>query len=90
MSIKKILFKVRYLQLGRYKTTLTGYIDSWSDMGIVLLDQDKRRHTLQPGNVIRIEPLYLPKEQVSETAEKTNDQHSQMDIFDQILPKESE
>ncbi len=89
MSVKKILFKVRYLQLGRYKTTLMGYIDSWSDMGIVLLDQDKRRHTLQPGNVIKIEPVYLPKEQVPEVAEETMDGDVQMDIFEQFVSNES-
>lgn len=89
MSAKKILFKVRYLQLGRYKTTLMGYIDSWSDMGIVLLDQDKRRHTLQPGNVIKIEPVYLPKEQVPEVAEETMDGDVQMDIFEQFVSNES-
>lgn len=89
MSAKKILFKVRYLQLGRYKTTLMGYIDSWSDMGIVLLDQDKRRHTLQPGNVIKIEPVYLPKEQVPELAEETMDGDVQMDIFEQFVSNES-
>lgn len=78
-----MLFKIRYLQLGKYRTTMVGHIESWSDMGIIFINQDKRHHSLQPKHILKIEPLYMPKAQEREEAADEQDQ-PQLDLFNHL------
>lgn len=49
--------RIRYMQLGKYRVTLTGVIESWKGSEIGFYDQNKRYYNLTLDNVLRIEPV---------------------------------
>ena len=58
-TIREHLVRIRYLQLGKYRVTLTGNIESWSGSQIGFYDIDKRYYKLSLENVLRIEPIRI-------------------------------
>ncbi|OEF98390.1 hypothetical protein [Desulfuribacillus alkaliarsenatis] len=58
-DLKNNQVRIRYLQLGKYRVTLVGVIDSWSGSEIDFYDNQKRYHKLSLANVLRIEPIHI-------------------------------
>lgn len=61
-----MLFKIRYVSSGRYKSTLIGRIQRWEAGEIHIMCQAKKYYTLSEKAVLRIEPMEKPENSTSE------------------------
>lgn len=73
--------RIRYMQLGKYRVTLTGVIESWKGSEIGFYDHNKRYYNLTLDNVLRIEPVHRKVEDKDFDGEGSMEQSSLDDFL---------
>jgi hypothetical protein len=84
-ATREDLVRIRYLQLGKYRVTLTGNIESWSGSQIGFYDINKRYHKLSLENVLRIEPTRIKHVNTEKEMDESSDQDSEQASLDDYL-----
>jgi len=84
-ATREDLVRIRYLQLGKYRVTLTGNIESWSGSQIGFYDINKRYYKLSLENVLRIEPTRIKHVNIEIEMDESSDQDSEQTSLDDYL-----